>query len=98
MISTGQLSSDATMPSQARNKDGEEATGAAELREPAVVKPVHIVSGEGKEEKHQYLTGLKLFASMISITLVGFLMLLDTSIVSTVSKRYLSASLRGRSC
>lgn len=33
----------------------------------------------------QYLGGAKLLMTMISITLVGFLMLLDTSIVSTVS-------------
>lgn len=37
-----------------------------------------------KAEKHVYLTGFKLLAAMISITLVGFLMLLDVSIISTV--------------
>lgn len=34
----------------------------------------------------QYLSGFKLFMVMFSIILVGFLVLLDTSIVSTVSE------------
>lgn len=38
-------------------------------------------------EKHKYLTGLKVFATMVSITLAGFLMLLDSSIVFTISRR-----------
>jgi hypothetical protein len=37
------------------------------------------------EEAHRYLSGLKLFLVMFSITLGGFLLLLDTSVVSTVS-------------
>lgn len=36
-------------------------------------------------DDHVYLDGFGLLATMISITLVGFLMLLDTSIISTVS-------------
>ena len=38
----------------------------------------------GSGEEGEYLTGLKLLATMTAITLVGFLMLLDSSIVSTV--------------
>lgn len=38
-----------------------------------------------QEETHQYLSGFKLFAVMFCITLAGFLLLLDTSVVSTVS-------------
>ncbi len=38
------------------------------------------------EERNEYLTGLKLLSTMVAITLVGFLMLLDSSIVSTVSR------------
>lgn len=38
-------------------------------------------------EEHEYLEGLKLFSTIISITLVGFLVLLDTAIVSTAIPR-----------
>lgn len=37
----------------------------------------------GKQTHH--LTGLKLFTSMFALCLVGFLFLLDVSIISTVS-------------
>jgi hypothetical protein len=36
------------------------------------------------EEDQEYITGMKLVLTMSSITLICFLMLLDTSIVSTV--------------
>jgi hypothetical protein len=36
-------------------------------------------------ESHEYLSGLKLVGVMFCITLGGFLLLLDTSILSTVS-------------
>ena len=39
------------------------------------------------EEEQEYLSGLKLLVAMISLILVAFLMLLDTSIISTVSRR-----------
>ncbi|KAL4738264.1 major facilitator superfamily domain-containing protein [Aspergillus similis] len=42
------------------------------------------------EPEPQYLAGLKLFATMAAITLVGFLMLLDASIVSTAIPRITS--------
>ena len=41
-------------------------------------------SGSSQEKSHEYLTGLKLFLVMFSITLGGFLMLLDASIIATV--------------
>jgi hypothetical protein len=36
-------------------------------------------------EEHQYITGVKLFLVMAAVTLACFLMLLDTSIITTVS-------------
>jgi len=36
----------------------------------------------------EYLTGIKLLATMFSLTLVGFLMLLDTSIIATVRIKF----------
>lgn len=38
---------------------------------------------------HEYLSGVKLSIVMFSIALVGFLMLLDTSVVATVSSHFL---------
>lgn len=43
-----------------------------------------------QEETHEYLSGLKLFVVMLCITLQGFLLLLDTSVLSTVSLHILS--------
>lgn len=40
-----------------------------------------------EEEKNEYLTGFKLAITVFSLTCVGFLMLLDVSVVSTVSSR-----------
>jgi hypothetical protein len=37
------------------------------------------------KEDNGHLTGFKLFTTMVSLTFVGFLMLLDVSVVSTVS-------------
>lgn len=37
------------------------------------------------KEANEYLTGFKLFVSVMSLTCVTFLMLLDVSVVSTVS-------------
>ncbi|KAK9250091.1 major facilitator superfamily domain-containing protein [Lipomyces tetrasporus] len=39
------------------------------------------------EEEHEYLTGSKLLATMSSLTLVGFLMMLDVSVVATAIPR-----------
>ena len=43
------------------------------------VKPPHAV-----EDDHEYITGIKLVLVMVGVTLACFLMLLDTSIITTV--------------
>lgn len=43
------------------------------------VKPIHAV-----EDDYEYITGIKLFLVMAGMTLACFLMLLDTSIITTV--------------
>jgi hypothetical protein len=43
------------------------------------VKPIHAV-----EDDYEYITGIKLFLVMAGVTLACFLMLLDTSIITTV--------------
>ena len=40
---------------------------------------------EGGEDDYKYVTGFKLVIVMVSVTLVAFVMMLDLSIVSTVS-------------
>lgn len=63
-------------PSLETNTAGSEAAHAKDSTETGWVA--------GRTE---YLTGLGLLSTMTSLTLVGFLILLDTSIVSTVSIR-----------
>jgi hypothetical protein len=43
------------------------------------------VDGEPEVPEQVYITGVKLTAVMASVTLVGFLILLDMSIIATVS-------------
>jgi hypothetical protein len=43
-----------------------------------------IETATAGNEDYKYVTGLKLTFVMISVTLVGFLMMLDTSIIATV--------------
>jgi len=47
------------------------------------------VKDENSIDRHQYLSGLKLFAVMTSITLASFLMLLGSGVVGTVSTHQL---------
>lgn len=44
----------------------------------------NIVQTSGKDDERKYLTGLKLYLVVIAVTLVSFLMLLDTAIIVTV--------------
>ena len=66
-----------------QSRDGEKSTPdlAASMQQATVPMNDSVSTGE----EHEYLTGAKLLLTMFSITLVGFLLLLDTSIVSTVS-------------
>ena len=77
------------MPDQPRDEDGENTTSPssttdimAESKEQSVETMDPDVS---TEEAQEYLTGIKLLMTMFSLTFVGFLMLLDVSIVATVS-------------
>jgi hypothetical protein len=52
-----------------------------------------------EEVNPDHLTGIKLVITLSSLTLVGFLILLDVSIVTTVSRRLPTASSkRGEPC
>ncbi|MCJ1356954.1 MAG: hypothetical protein MMC33_006950 [Icmadophila ericetorum] len=94
MEQTEKPNPDATMPPQSRNEEEEKATASSSTAGSVTVSkdlsventdPVVLV-----EDEQKYLTGLKLLVTMISITLVGFLFLLDTSIVSTAIPRITS--------
>ncbi len=43
-----------------------------------------VTAAGAPEDDHEYITGIKLFLVMAGVTLVCFLMLLDTSIITTV--------------
>ncbi|KAL4901859.1 hypothetical protein BDW74DRAFT_187093 [Aspergillus multicolor] len=46
-------------------------------------QPVHVAKGNADTTNHEYITGVTLLVVISGITLVAFLMLLDTAIVST---------------
>jgi hypothetical protein len=48
-----------------------------------------MVKPTAAEEDHEYITGIKLFLVMVGVTLACFLMLLDTSIITTVCPYFL---------
>lgn len=79
----------AVTPHQTGKEDGNEATIPSPISNIiSATKQPSLGSTDSLDpaEKHEYLTGPKLLATMFSVSLVGFLMLLDTSIVSTVSQ------------
>lgn len=58
-----------------------EITSDPEQGTESEVKPAHAV-----EVEHEYITGIKLILVMAAVTLTCFLMLLDTSIITTVCR------------
>jgi len=44
----------------------------------------NVQPGQGGQEEHEYVTGMKLLLVIAAITIVCFLMLLDISIITTV--------------
>jgi hypothetical protein len=49
-------------------------------------------SNAAQDEESTYVTGLELLGVLGSVTLVGFIMMLDTSIIGTVGRRTASSS------
>jgi hypothetical protein len=72
----------ATAPSPA-NLDKEVNTSDFSDRETTSDRGTKVP--EAVKTEHEYITGVKLWLAMASITLVCFLMLLDMSIIVTVS-------------
>jgi len=67
------------------NKDSRSSSSPETIEVPGGNYPETSSDIVSKEKEYEYLTGFKLAAVLFSTTLVAFLMLLDTSVVSTVS-------------
>jgi hypothetical protein len=88
MEKTEDASSGTTLPRHSRDEEnkGSKLSSSPDATEvPRVNSPETASANVSGEKEYEYLTGFKLAALMFSLTLVAFLMLLDTSIVSTVS-------------
>lgn len=89
MEHTEESSSNAMMPRQSEEKAAKEREVLSPSPDIMTTSKEHSTRTMSPvvpaEEEHGHLTGLKLFATMSSLTVVGFLMLLDISVVSTVS-------------
>jgi hypothetical protein len=80
---------------QGGNHEVHEANAAGESVEPSPEISADLEKGpEGElkpahatDDDHEYITGIKLVLVMAGVTLVCFLMLLDTSIITTVCTR-----------
>lgn len=80
--------SDTPVPRHSSDEDNKESRSSSSPDVPEVSKGNSSETTSAtvsNEKEYEYLTGFKLAAIMFSLTLVTFLMLLDTSIVSTVS-------------
>lgn len=88
MEKTEDASSGTTLPRHSKDEDNKESRSSPspDIAEVPRGHSAGTTSAlDSNEKEYEYLTGFKLAALMFSITLVAFLMLLDTSVVSTVS-------------
>lgn len=79
---------DATTPCPSRGEDGEKTESTSPTPDTTAVSERQSMENPdfnpAVEKEQEYLTGPKLFMTIFALTLAGYLMLLDTSIVSTV--------------
>ena len=72
------------MPSPDASSEKAETEPQKQLQDAAPEdKPAEASAGQGAQEE-EFITGFKLAIVLVAVTLVAFLMLLDTSIVATV--------------
>jgi len=64
--------------------DGDDLEKVKETPTPEEPAITNIATARVSEDEYQYVAGFKLTIVMVSMTLVGFLIMLDTSIISTV--------------
>ena len=65
--------------------DGEKETNP--IIDPNALSPDNAEKQETEHEEQEYVTGFKFAIVMVSLTLVFFLVMLDLSIITTVSKQ-----------
>jgi hypothetical protein len=92
MGSTGDPDSGAMAP-RSIDEDGEKSTPLSSSQDVIMGSKEEPVDSNGPitaaEADPEYLGGMKLFMAMFSLTFVAFLVLLDVSVVATVSCNYL---------
>jgi hypothetical protein len=72
---------------QSSNTDNSKAVEETQI--PQQLSDASIETASAGEDDYEYVTGFKLAIVTISVTLVAFLIMLDTSIISTVRLTYL---------
>jgi len=92
MEKTGDTSSITLTPDHYGDQNRPKATTLLSMPDNMTMSKENVIQNidpaiHPQEEIHEYLTGLKLFVVMLCITLASFLLLLDSSVVSTVSLR-----------
>jgi hypothetical protein len=78
------MESDADEKPQSLNDPVGREQSIAETPREIINAVANIADSTTSEQQHEYLTGIKLWTLLASVTLVVFLMMLDTSIVGTV--------------
>jgi hypothetical protein len=86
MEKTENPSFEAMIPCQARDEDGQDNKSPTSTQDtPAALKLQKVEIMDSAEFEHENLTGFRLILTLLSLTMVAFLMLLDVSVISTVS-------------
>ena len=79
-------------PTGERSLEQEDEKQRHGTSDPSSIEPkeavIQDVNQQSTHDEHQWVTGVPLFTIMGAICLVCFLMLLDTSIIATVSIQY----------
>lgn len=73
------------MEVQGSTTDTDNATDTNEASSSEKPADTSVTAGKAAEPERQYITGIKLILVISSVTFIAFLMMLDMSIVTTVS-------------
>ena len=74
-------------PSAEDQSSTEREKGKSSILDPDAPSQEHTEKQDSEHEEQQYVTGFKFAIVMVSLTLVFFLVMLDLSIITTVSKQ-----------
>ena len=70
-----------------KENEKEKEKGKSPILDPDALSRENAEKQETEHEEQQYVTGFKFAIVMVSLTLVFFLVMLDLSIITTVSKQ-----------